>query len=146
MITAIPADRREPDNVYQFNCGQYVYFRDGEPVTKPADTIALFIDKADGTLHKHGDPVAVRKHHQTTCGAYRASDSPEVNALADDLIVVEGRFPLEEINRCLSITFYAKRFYEKLVDGQIAQALFNPDGEPEADADTNVALPGNAQN
>lgn len=41
---------------------------------------------------------------------------------ADKLIVIEGRFPLEEINRCLSTTSYAKHFYEKLMAGQIVPA------------------------
>lgn len=136
-------DRREPSNEYQFNCGQYVYFRDGEPVTRPADTIALFIDTEDGTLHKHGDPAAVRRHHQVTSEKFRSSDSSEVREWANKLIVVEGRFPLEEINRVLSTTGYAKHFYEKLMVGQISPVSIDYVDECDAEKTTSADLPGN---
>lgn len=102
---------------YQFNCGQYVLYKDGQPTTKPSDTIALCIDKDSGVLHKHGDPERVRQWHATNVRALRQAGCAD---WADHMVVVEGRFPLEEINRCLSNTGYASTFFEKLQEGKIS--------------------------
>lgn len=101
---------------YVLNCGQYVYMVDGEPTTAPADVIALCFDADDGTVHKHGDPVRVQAWYLDHTQKLRAAG---MNDWADHLVVIEGRFPLDEVNKMLSTSGYAKPFYEKLKAGQV---------------------------
>lgn len=47
---------------YELNCGQFVFFRDGQPSSAPADVIALAFEVDDDglvILHKHGNPEIV---------------------------------------------------------------------------------------
>ncbi|WP_298705818.1 hypothetical protein [Variovorax gossypii] len=107
---------------YRLNCGQYVLHkadgRTGElvPVGRVMDEIALGIDVEDGTLHKHGPVDRVNEWHVLTSKQLRVGGATE---LADHLVVVSGRFPLEEVNKCLTHTGYAKVFHDKLVGGEI---------------------------
>lgn len=36
--------------------------------------------------------------------------------MAPQLVVISGRFPIEEINRCISISGYAGKFYGRISD------------------------------
>lgn len=112
--------------VYQLNCAQYVLYRDGKPVTAPCDEIALAIGKAEGILHKHGKPESVRTwvaQSRAKLLESAASLPMERRALviemANDLTVLQGRFTLDDLNRCLSTTGYAKTLYEKAMAGTL---------------------------
>jgi hypothetical protein len=109
---------------YTLNCGQYVLTIDGVPQTAPADTIAIGFDKEDGTLHKHGTPHMVSQWSVTTTGKL---GTVGLHELADNLVVVDGRFPLEEVNKCLSISGYCKVFFEKLQRGEIEGLSYEPE-------------------
>lgn len=95
---------------------KYVLFDENEPVLQGLDEVALCFDVETGTLHKHGDPARVMLWHRESQKAFRAAG---FDAMAEQLIAVSGRFPTEEINRCLSNTGYSARFYEKLKAGEI---------------------------
>ena len=113
------------DREYRFNCGQYVYHNEkGEPCTKPADTIALAFDKEAGVLFRHGAPDKVNEWAEAAMKRMRASGLTD---WADSLVVVTGRFPLEEVNKCLSITGYVSSFYKKLQNGDIEGVGYDPD-------------------
>jgi len=107
---------------YGLNCGQYVLNRadlrtgDFVPIGRLLDEIALGIDIENGTLHKHGPAERVHEWHVVTSKQLRAGGAGE---FADHLVVVTGRFPLEEINKCLTHTGYAKVFHQKLAAGEI---------------------------
>lgn len=118
---------------YRLNCGQYVLHRaeapSGElvPVGRVMDEIALGIDVEHGTLHKHGPVDRVSEWHASTSKQLRACGASE---LADHLVVVSGRFPLEEINKCLTHSGYAKIFHEKLVAGEVEPLAWDFESPP----------------
>lgn len=109
---------------YILNADQYVYTIDGEPQTALADTIAICFDKEDGTLHKHGTPEKVSAFSASTAAKLRNAG---MHDWADNLVIVEGRFPLEELNKCLDITGYCKEFFRKLQCNEIEGLTYGPD-------------------
>lgn len=101
---------------YRMTDGKYALFDDNEPVLQGLEEVALCFDAQTGTLHKHGAPARVMLWHLESQKAFRAAG---FDNMAEQLIAVSGRFPTEEINRCLSNTGYSARFYDKLKAGEI---------------------------
>jgi hypothetical protein len=107
---------------YRLNGGQYVLHTkspmrgDLVPTGQPLDKVALAIDIAEGTLHKHGIPEKVSAWQAETSQRLRAAGCTE---WADNLVTVTGRFPLEEVNNCLAIQGYAGAFYARLIAGDV---------------------------
>lgn len=126
---------------YRLNCGQYVLHAkapmsdDLVPVGRVLDELSLAIDKREGTLHKHGVPNLVASWYQRTTQTLRAGGCED---FADDLVIVTGRFPLEEVNKCLSIAGYAGIFYKRLLAGEVEEMGW---GAAEAEATSVVERP-----
>lgn len=108
---------------YRFNAGQYVFHVNGTPTTRPADTVALAIDTDEGTLHKHGNPESVSDWYVKTRQKLREAGC---ETWADRLVVIEGRFPLDEINKCISAGGYGKFFLDKLLRDEISPVPYGP--------------------
>ncbi|VTU43996.1 hypothetical protein [Variovorax sp. RA8] len=112
---------------YRLNCGQYVlhakrpFSADLEPVGPPLDQISIAIDTAEGTLQKHGQPDRVAAWYANTSKKLRDAGCGE---WADNLVVVTGRFPVEEVNKCVGAMSYAGIFYKRLVAGEIEEMPF----------------------
>jgi hypothetical protein len=115
----------EPMNYsYSLNAGQYVLMHGDSPVGRVLDEVSIALDKEDGILHKHGSPESVQKWAAETQRRLRASGAAEI---ADNLVVITGRFPLEDLNKCLSTMSYAGRLYAKALAGELApQQLVAP--------------------
>lgn len=117
---------------YRLNCGQYVLHLGDDPVGPVIDQVALCIDTSPdgGGLMKHGAPEMVQ--------AYAKKSQAKLRALAPDwasaIVVATGRFPLEELNRCLTTTGYAAAMYRKLQAGALLP-------EPEATTERRRAAP-----
>lgn len=105
------------DYHYKLVCGQYVLHDGDGPIGQPRDEVMLCFDAESGTLHKHGAPEAVSRWHQEAQKKYRNVGFHE---MADQLVAITGRFPLEELNRCLSTSGYVARMYDRLKDGALA--------------------------
>ncbi|OUL98807.1 hypothetical protein [Variovorax sp. JS1663] len=109
---------------YRLNCGQFVLhakrpFSDHlEPVGRPLDQISLAIDTAEGTLQKHGVPDLIAAWYANTSKKLRDAGCGE---WADNLVVVTGRFPVEEVNKCVGAMSYAGIFYKRLIAGEIEE-------------------------
>lgn len=99
---------------YELNCGQYVLHQNGNPVHRVLDEVAICLDKENGTRHKFGDPESVRAWHKKSQDAFRASGFDQ---MADDLVVIQGRFTLEDINMVIDNSCYAATLYRKVMDG-----------------------------
>jgi hypothetical protein len=99
---------------YTLNCGQYVGNRDGHPVTAPMDEVAIALDAVEGFLHKHGDPVMVR---QWVANCQRRLSEASAGELASQIVVISGRFALDDLNRCLTTSGYAGLLYERALQG-----------------------------
>ena len=109
---------------YRLNCGQYVLHTkppmggDLVPVGRVLDEVSLAIDTVEGTLHKHGVPELVAAWHAETTRKLREGGCAE---WADNLVVVTGRFPIEEVNKCVGAMTYAGIFYKRLIAGEIEE-------------------------
>jgi hypothetical protein len=103
---------------YTLNAGQYVLMHGDSPVGRLLEEVSIALDKVDGTLHKHGSPESVQRWHAQAQQKLRAGGAFE---LADSLVVLTGRFPLEELNRCLSNIGYAGQLYLKAASGELKQ-------------------------
>lgn len=120
---------------YRLNCGQYVlhakrpFGDDLEPVGRPLDQISLAIDIVEGTLQKHGVPDLVAAWYADTSKKLRDGGCAE---WADNLVVVTGRFPIEEVNKCVGAMSYAGIFYKRLVAGEIEEMPFLAEPADEA--------------
>lgn len=99
---------------YELNCGQYVLHADGAPVSRVLDEIAICLDKEDGTRHKFGDPEVVRAWHQKAQKSFRDVGASD---LADDLVVIQGRFTLDDINKVIENSAHTAALYAKVMNG-----------------------------
>jgi hypothetical protein len=99
---------------YELNCGQYVLHADGAPVSRVLDELAICLDKENGTRHKFGDPEVVRAWHEKSQKAFRDGGFTD---MADDMVVIQGRFTLEDINKVIEHTGYAALLYQKVMNG-----------------------------
>lgn len=104
---------------YRLENEQYVLFQDGGPIRAPLTEVGLVFDVESGTLHKHGDPALLQAWFDQTRKKLTDVDDPMLKAMtsqmANDLVFIQGAFDLDELNKCLSITGYVRRFYENLV-------------------------------
>lgn len=98
---------------YRFINEKYVLHDEGEPIGKPLDEVAIALDKDSGTLHKHGSPEYVEKWCKAARMKFRTHGYHD---MAAQLVVISGRFPIEEINRCISISGYAGKLYGRISD------------------------------
>lgn len=99
---------------FELNCGQYVLHADGAPISRLLDEVAICLDKEDGTRHKFGDPEVVRAWHEKAQKSFRAMGE---HNLADVLVVIQGRFTLEDINKVIENACYTAVLYEKVMSG-----------------------------
>jgi hypothetical protein len=109
---------------YVLEHGSYVlYDMDTEPsgltgnreILHCCDEVAIAFDRDSGTLHKHGDPARVMAWADQARAKLR--QVPGGNVLADALVVISGKLPLEEVNKCLAITGYCAIMARRLQAG-----------------------------
>lgn len=99
---------------YEFNekTEEYEYFDDSGELILSTEEISIMFDKSCGTLLKHGNPVLVQRYYDKTCTQYRKHN---FQGIIDDLVIITGKFDLEELNKIIGITGYISRFHEKLL-------------------------------
>lgn len=102
---------------YQTNCGQYVLFNGDTPVRGPLDEVAIAFDKESGTLHKHGAPEMVSRWLNDAQAKFRAAGFDD---MAGSLVMICGRFTLEDLNQAISCSGYIGVMYEKLQQHRLA--------------------------
>ena len=101
---------------YVLNCGQFVLTCDGDPISEVLDEVSIGFDMRTGALHRHGSVETVDAWFKKQQRQLREAGLDE---WADSLIVMTGRFPVEEVNKVLAISGYAGRLYEKLISGEV---------------------------
>lgn len=113
---------------YELKYGSYYLYNTDRPInslTKEreiilmCDEVAICFDKEAGVLHKHGIPEHVYNWHITSCDKFNKAGFPE---MAQDLVVIQGAFPVEELNKCLSTSGYITTFWKKLQNNQVSSA------------------------
>jgi hypothetical protein len=102
---------------YKTNCGQYVLHCEDKPIGPLLDEVSLAFDRDEGVLHKHGAPAMVEAWQKGTQAKLRASGLTD---MADSIVVITGRFELDDLNRCLTHTGYVGTLYTRLLNNELA--------------------------
>lgn len=116
----LSADTPSPAYNYQLNCGQYVLHYGDTPVGRVQDAVALAVDLDGARLRKYGDEPTVTAWAMAERARMRALGGDWVE-LADRLVVLIGRFPLGELNRCVANPEYAGVLYQKLRNEELSE-------------------------
>lgn len=75
------------------------------------ETVAIAFDRSTGTLHEHGSPPRIHSWASNTRRRLRAAGAWDS---AEDIVVVSGPLPVDEINKCLAIKGYCRSMYTRL--------------------------------
>ncbi|MDF1485850.1 hypothetical protein PY257_11775 [Ramlibacter sp. H39-3-26] len=75
------------------------------------DTVAIAFDKHTGEVHQHGCPMRIQSWASTMRRRLRAAGAW---AQAEDIVVVSGPLPVDEINKCLGVAGYCRRLLGRL--------------------------------
>ena len=75
------------------------------------DDVAIAFDLHTGEVHQHGNPLRIHSWALTMRRRLRTAGLWDE---ADDIIVVSGPLPVDEINKCLSIRGYCRRMFQRL--------------------------------
>jgi hypothetical protein len=75
------------------------------------DTVAVAFDISTGELHQHGSPTRIQSW--ATCARRRLRAAGAVD-VANDIVVVSGPLPVDELNKCIGISGYCSRMFSRL--------------------------------
>ena len=105
---------------YQLKEGNYHLYDLSTPASKVTgqhrlklmtDTVAIAFDASTGVLHEHGNPARIHSWATTARRRLRAAGSLDS---ANDIVVVSGPLPVDEINKCLRVEGYCRRMLTRL--------------------------------
>ncbi|NVO07083.1 MAG: hypothetical protein HXX19_14715 [Rhodoferax sp.] len=105
---------------YQLKEGNYHLYDLSTPPSKvtgehrlrlKTDTVAIAFDRSTGALHEHGSPPRIHSWASNTRRRLRAAGAWD---RADDIVVVSGPLPVDEINRCLAVKGYCRSLFSRL--------------------------------
>ena len=108
------------DMQYQLKAGSYYLYdmRDtpsavtGERRFKlKTDIVAIAFDAYSGEVHQHGSPTRIQSWANNTRRRLRAAGAQD---MANDIVVVSGPLPVEELNKCLGIHGHCRRMLKRL--------------------------------
>jgi hypothetical protein len=92
---------------YRIEDGLYSLYRGNECLFSIPE-VALLLDTDTGVLHKHGCPRITQQHFNRMRAALTQSPC------SLDLVMLTGKFPVEELNCMLLISGYAGKYYREL--------------------------------
>jgi hypothetical protein len=105
---------------YQLREGAYNLYDLSTPASKVTgehrlrlrtDSVAIAFNLRTGELREHGCPTRIHSWAANTRRQLRSSGAIDE---ANDIVVVSGPLPVDEINKCLSIHGYCRRMYSRL--------------------------------
>lgn len=105
---------------YQLKEGNYHLYDLSTPASKvtgehrlrlKTDTVAIAFEASTGALREHGSPVRIHCWANNTRRRLRASGAL---ASANDIVVVSGPLPVDEINKCIKIDGYCRDLLHRL--------------------------------
>ena len=105
---------------YQLKQGSYHLYDLSTPASRitgehrlrlKSDTIAIAFEASTGTLREHGSPLRIHSWANNARRRLRASGALDK---ANDIVVVSGPLPVDEINKCLKITGYCRDMLTRL--------------------------------
>jgi hypothetical protein len=75
------------------------------------DAVAIAFDRSTGALHEHGSPLRIHSWATNTRRRLRTAGAWD---RAEDIVVVSGPLPVDEINKCLAIKGYCRSMFTRL--------------------------------
>lgn len=105
---------------YQLRHGHYHLYDLSTPPSKATgehrlrlttESVAIAFDVRTGKLHEHGNPSRIHSWASNTRRRLRAAGDMES---ANDIVVVSGPLPVDEINKCLRISGYCRHLFNRL--------------------------------
>jgi hypothetical protein len=105
---------------YQLKEGNYHLYDLSTPASRvtgehrlrlKSDTVAIAFEASTGALREHGSPTRIHSWANNARRKLRASGALDK---ANDLVVVSGPLPVDEINKCLKIHGYCRDMLGKL--------------------------------
>ncbi|MBX9936952.1 hypothetical protein [Giesbergeria anulus] len=75
------------------------------------DSVAIAFDRYTGEVQQHGNPTRIHSWATMTRRRLRAAGNL---AQANDIIVISGPLPVEELNKCLWVRGYVQRLFKRL--------------------------------
>jgi len=108
------------DLQYQLKAGSYyLYDLRDEPSAVTGerryrlqtDTVAVAFNRSTGEIHEHGAPARIQSWAAHTRRRLRAAGEFD---LANDLVVVSGPWPVDELNKCLWSRIYCRRTFQRI--------------------------------
>ncbi|AVS93241.1 hypothetical protein C8246_17275 [Paracidovorax avenae] len=75
------------------------------------ETVAIAFDQHTGQVHQHGTPSRITSWANNTRRRLRAAGALQA---ANDIVVVSGPLPVDELNKCLWISGYCRRMFSRL--------------------------------
>ncbi|MPM98670.1 hypothetical protein SDC9_145858 [bioreactor metagenome] len=108
------------DLQYQLKAGSYFLYDMSEPPSQitgqrryklQTDVVAVAFNRATGEVHEHGAPSRIQSWAAHTRRRLRAAGQWE---MADELVVVSGPWPVDELNKCLWSRIYCRRLFLRI--------------------------------
>lgn len=126
---------------YRMEGNEYALVDENDNIHWAGEEIAIGFsyepdEEIPGTLHKHGSPESVNKWAEITRKKFIESDqiaAPEWyirhglpfyeglgQEMADNIVVVSGKMPIEELNKMIEISGYVGVWYRKMLEKEAA--------------------------
>lgn len=103
---------------YRMDGDLYAFYWDDECLFD-TEIVSVLIDTRSGSMLKHGQPGVVEAIYHSQQMNYRARGF--INEAAS-LVVLTGKFDVEDLNKMIAIADYAGQFYAKVMSSRAAQA------------------------
>jgi hypothetical protein len=106
--------------LYQLKEGNYHLYDLSTPASRftgehrlrlKTDSVAIAFEASTGALREHGSPLRIHSWANNTRRRLRASGAQDH---ANDIVVVSGPLPVDEINKCLKIDGYCREMFARL--------------------------------
>lgn len=108
------------DQQYELKAGNYYLYDMREAPSSvtgerrfklKTDSVAIAFDMHTGQVHQHGSPARIQSWAMHQRRRLRAAGAL---AEANDIVVVSGPLPVDELNKCLWINGYCRRMFKRL--------------------------------
>jgi len=104
---------------YALEHGSYYLYDDNDQLCLMCDEVAICFDTEEWIVYKHGKPENVQKWYAETRQKFLAVNCPE---MIENLVIIAGFFPVEELNKLFYLSGYIQKFYTKLINNEFQSA------------------------
>lgn len=101
--------------VYQQVDGRYHFYLQGD-LRFTTDEVAILFDKNGYVLLKHGKPELVQAAYDRMRAAFIEGGFDEV---ANDLVLIQGRFDVDELNKAVGISGHMEKLYQAVQNNSL---------------------------